>query len=158
MATADCVISIGPSVSNTWAKTGVSNCVVFAGVGVAATRVTWAGSAARRESVDWLPRADEMWFDARTGRPTRRFYQFMREVAENRLGGPQGQTVPQVATSVASTQTAVVEAVSFAQQVGQYAQGVAATVQATVEVAQTEGLAGAESIPETPSTPPTYEP
>lgn len=158
MASTDCVTSAGSYGAATYLKAGGTDCVTSAGLASATTRVTWAGTRARRESVDWLPRADEMWFDVKTGRPTRRFFQFMREVAENRLGGPQGQTVPQVATSVASTQTAVVEVASFSQRVGQYAQGVAATVRATVEVAQTEGLAGAESIPETPSTPPTYEP
>jgi hypothetical protein len=103
--------------------------------------------------MEWLPRADEVWIDLKTGRPTRRFFQFMHEVAELRLGGVQGLTVPQVKQDVDTTRSAVVGNITFTAQVSQYAQGVAATATASAQVAQDSGLAGAESIPPTPEPP-----
>lgn len=98
-------------------------------------------------------RADEAWFDPNTGRPTSRFFQFMHEIAENRLGGVDGYTIPQVSTSVTQTQTEVIATATYAQSVSAYAQGVAATATATAQVAQSNSLSGATSIPETPEPP-----
>jgi len=153
MASADCVSSVGVWSYATPTKNGGGACATYSGINSAAARVAWAGSRSPRKTLDWLPRADEVWFDPKTGRPTRRFYQFMREIAEERLGGVQGATVPQVQTSVINTQAEVAATTTYATQVGQYAQGVAATVAATAEVAQDAGLSGAETIPEVPTAP-----
>lgn len=121
---------------------------------VAATSPSWAGRArGARGEANWLPRPDESWFDPRTGRPSPRFYQFMREIAETRLGGVNGSTVTEVATSVSNTQTDVAAAITYSQSVASYAQGVAATANATAEVAQNSGLSGASSIPPPPDPP-----
>jgi hypothetical protein len=81
------------------------------------------------------------------------FFQFIREIAEVRLGGVNGTTVPQVQTTVAQTQTEVIATQSYATAVGAYAQGVAATATATAQVAQSNSLAGATSIPDAPEPP-----
>lgn len=156
MASADCVSSAGVWSYATPIKHGTGTCVTYCGINSAASRVAWAGSATPRRTIDWMPRADEVWFDPNTGRPTRRFYQFMHEIAEQRLGGVQGRTVPQVVQDVTSTQSAVVATTNYATQVGQYAASVAAVAVATAEVAQDSGLSGADSIPEVPPTPPKF--
>lgn len=153
MASADCVTSIGAWSYATPTKNGAGDCLTRAGINSAAARVAWGGSASPREKLDWLPRADEVWIDPKTGRPSRRFYQFLREIAEVRLGGVQGKSVPQVQTDVVNTQAEVAATTTFAAQVNQYAQGVAAVAAATTAVAQDSGLAGSESIPEVPPAP-----
>src|SRR5690606_40068919 len=125
MASADCVSSAGVWSYATPTKHGTSNCVTHSGINSAAARVAWAGTRSPRKVNDWLPRADEVWFDPKTGRPTRRFYQFMREVAEVRLGGVQGTTGTQVQDAVTSTQAEGVATSPLATQVNQYAQGAA---------------------------------
>lgn len=157
MASADCVTSIGAWSYATPTKNGASDCVTRAGINSAAARVRWAGNASPREKMDWLPRADEVWIDMKTGRPTRRFFQFMHEIAERRLGGVQGKTVPQVQTDVVNTQAEVAATTTFATAIGQYAAGVAASTMATVEVLQDTGASGSESIPEVPRLPPKYQ-
>lgn len=155
---ADCITSAGVWSYATPTKHGTADCGTAVGFNSAASRVAWAGTSSPRKTLDWLPRADEVWFDPKTGRPTRRFYQFMREVAEERLGGVQGKSVPQVATDVVNTQAEVAATVTYATQVGQYAQGIAATASATAAVAKDEGLSGAESIPDIPPNPKLQEP
>jgi len=124
------------------------------GILVAGTSPAWAGRAANREKVDWLPPAHIPWFDPKTGIPTKVFYQFIREIAETRLGGINGTTVPQVQTTVTQTQSEVIATQSYAVSVGSYAQGIAATATATAQVAVSNGLSGSGSIPSTPIPPP----
>jgi len=147
MASADCVTSIGAWSYATPTKNGAADCKTYVGFNSAASRVAWAGSTARRERVEWMPRADEPWFDPKTGRPTRRFYQFMHEIAEQRLGGVNGRTVPQVADDLTTTQGTVTATVNFATQAVQYSESVAATANATAEVLQANGEPGADTIP-----------
>ena len=148
-----CVSSSGVRSAATTYKVGPgSNCLTRCGTASAASRVAWAGSREKRESADWMPRADEVWIDLKTGRPTRRLFQFVAEM-ERRMGGINGASIPQVQQDVTNTQSAVVSTTNFAAQVSQYAQGVAATVQATAQVAVDGGLAGAETIPEVPTAP-----
>lgn len=156
MASADCVSSAGVWSYATPIKQGTGTCVTRSGVNSAASRVPWAGSSTPVARADWLPRADEQWFDPKTGRPTRRFYQFMREVAEERLGGVRGKSVPQVSQDVDTTRTAVVATTSYATQVGQYAASVAASADATAQVAKASSLPGWETIPEVPRDPPGF--
>jgi hypothetical protein len=120
----------------------------------AASSPAWSGRAsANRAKVDWLLRPDEMWIDSKTGRPSPRFYQFIREIAEVRLGGIQGVSVPQVATAVTQTQAEVVATTSYAEAAVAYSQGVAATATATAQVTTAAALPGSESIPIIPEPP-----
>lgn len=126
------------------------------GILVAGSSPAWAGRAGRRQKVDWLPPAHIPWIDPKTGIPTKVFFQFIREIAEVRLGGVNGTTVPQVETTVTQTQSEVIATQSYATAVGAYAQGVAATATATAQVAQSNSLSGSESIPDTPEPPETF--
>lgn len=135
----------------------MAGCASRAGVYSRATSSAGVTSV-RRSRVDWLPRADEQWIDPKTGRPTRRFYQFLREVAENRLGGVVGQTVPQVATAVSATSAVAATVGVFATQVRDYAVQVNESAEATRTVSVDNGLTGAGDIPPGPSAFPTYEP
>lgn len=129
------------------------SCVTRIGLLVAATSPAWAGRARQARSNNWMLRADEQWFDPKTGRPSPRFFQFMFEIAQNRLGGVNGASIPTVQTSVAQTQAEVVNTSSYARSVAVYAQGIAAAVDATTEVAQNNALTGADGIPGTPEPP-----
>lgn len=129
------------------------SCVTRIGLLVAATSPAWAGRARQARSSNWMLRADEQWFDPKTGRPSPRFYQFIREIAENRLGGIDGASIPTVQTTVTQTQAEVVATSTFARNVSIYAQGIAAAVDATTEVARNNALTGADGIPGTPEPP-----
>lgn len=158
MASADCLSSAGVWSYATPTKHGSADCSTYSGINSAASRVAWAGTSSPREKLDWLPRADEQWFDPKTGRPSRRFYQFIREIAEVRLGGVQGRTVPQVHSDVVQTQATTTATVSYATQLGQYAQGVAATAAATLQVLKDNAEPSAETVPAPPEEAPIYRP
>lgn len=129
-------------------------CEARVGTLAAAASPAWAGRAnAYRNQLPWLLRPDEMWIDPKTGRPTTRFFQFMREIAEVRLGGIQGTSVPQVATSVTQTQAEVLATTNYAEAAVAYAQGVAATATATAQVTTAAALPGSDSIPVIPEPP-----
>jgi len=152
MAAAGCAISVGFRSSAEPGTTNSVSCATVAGFASASAPVAWAGKDASRKVSDWLPRIDEKVIDPRTGFFTTRWYNYLREVGE-RLGGVQGPSIVQVQTSVSDTQAQVAEVTNYAVQVSDYAQGVAATSAATAEVAQTNGLSGASSIPPAPSPP-----
>src|SRR5690606_37927848 len=118
MASADCVSSAGVWSYATPTKNGAGDCRTYSGINSAAARVPWAGGRAKREAADWMPRADEAWTDPKTGRPSRRFFQFMSEM-ERRMGGINGASIPQVQQDVTNTQAEVVATSTFAAQVNQ---------------------------------------
>lgn len=156
MASTDLVTRVGVSGSTTYAKAGKSFLITRVGWGgelVPARGSTTTNTARTR---DWLLRADEIWIDPKTGRPSRRFFQLMREICETRLGGVNGRTVPQVIEDVATTQTEVAVTVNYATRLGEYTETIAATANATAEVLQTNGEPGAEDIPESPPTGPVW--
>lgn len=155
MASATGSIKVGLRAAVYSASPGRGSGVIRFGILVAGSSPAWAGRAGNRAKVDWLPPAHIAWFDPKTGRPTPVFFQFIREIAEVRLGGVNGTTVPQVQTTVTQTQSEVIATQSYAAQVGTYAQGVAATATATAQVAQNNSLTGAGSIPSIPDPPPT---
>lgn len=155
---ADCITSCGVYSAATPYKARTASCKTTGGVASAASSVTWAGNTGARRTNDWLPRADEVWFDVKTGRPTRRFFQFIREVAEVRLGGIEGKTVPQVHSDVVQTQATTSATVSYATQLGQYTQGVAATAAATLQVLKDNAEPSAETVPPPPEEAPIYRP
>jgi hypothetical protein len=134
-----------------------------AGVGLALGSVPWNTSNVKRKDVDWLPKPthpigkcpscktqipiDTLW------------YRFLREIAENKLGGSQGQSVAQVATTVTQTQTLVTAATGKVAETIAYARSIDDRASALVQVATDNALAGTSSVPP-PSTPPsgTIEP
>jgi hypothetical protein len=154
MTARTCVTAAGLRSSMAASIAKQRSCVSWLGLASAATSPAWAGRAnATRAKVDWLPPPHIAWFDPKTGRPTPIFAKAMHELFENRLGGIRGRTVAEVETSVTQTQAEVVAATTYAQNVASYAQGIAATASATAEVAQSNSLTGATSIPEAPEPP-----
>lgn len=153
MASASAEISVGFRSSAAPGTTNSASCAIRSGFAVAATPVSWAGNEASRDVADWLPRIDEPVFDARTNRFTPRWHNFFRTLGD-RLGGVQGQSVPQIVQAVTETQVQVASQVAYTNELATYTEGVAATASATAEVAQTNSLSGSTSIPIPPDPPP----
>lgn len=149
MATRDIVISLGAGLSVQRGR----DVLVSTGVGLGLGSVPWSGSRANRRSNRWLPRADIPWFDPRTGKPTPAFAAFMVELAENRMGGIDGATLPEVQVDTRATRAQAVAAAGIATDVNAYARGIAATVTTTAQVAQTAALPGSTAIPPVPDPP-----
>jgi hypothetical protein len=105
------------------------DCVTEVGFASAAAPAAWSGREASRRIADWLPRIEEPFLDARTGLISKRWYNYLRE---NQLA--------------VTTQ--------YATKVGDFAQGIAATAEATAQVAQNNSLSGSGSIPDTGDPPP----
>lgn len=127
------------------------------GVLVAGTSPPWAGRAAPRARVPWLPpiHVAPVLSDGKGGyRWNPDVYRALQWVFEEALGGINAPTLPQISTTVTQTQTEVVATQTYARQVDAYAQGVAATATATAQVAQNNSLTGAGSIPSAPEPPP----
>lgn len=123
---------------------------------VAASSPSWAGRAANRSRVPWLPpiHVSPVLPDGKNGwRWNPDVYRAIQWVFEEALGGINAPTLPQISTAITQTQTEVVSTATYAQNVAAYAQGIAATATATAEVAQSNGLVGAGSIPTTPAAP-----
>lgn len=151
MATASVTISGGASLTTPFARTvGLS-----IGPGIAIGSVAWNTSTAARKKVDWLPRADTPVLNA-NGTMSRSWYLFFKELAETRLGGVNGSTVTEVATTVTQTQAAVTDATNYAVALGQYARSIAASTESLATVAEANALTGASSVPDIsgPPTPP----
>jgi len=72
---------------------------------------------------------------------------FLRMWWQDRMGGDAGPTMAEVQTNVVETKTAAVNAAATAQAVTVQVNANAEALAATVEVAQTNGLSGSESIP-----------
>ena len=160
MASADCSISVGLHSSAAPGTTNTVTCSTIVGFASAASPVAWAGNIGSRNVSDWLPRIDEPFGTIRGNQVfvSTRWWNYLRELGV-RMGGVQGPTIPQVQQSLVETQTQVAATAVYAVQAVDYAASVAATAEATAEVAQTNGLSGAGSIPPTGNPPsrPNYQ-
>lgn len=149
MATATVAIYGGGSVSAPVGRTAV----VSIGPGAAIGNVAWNTSTATRAKVNWLPPANVPFLNTDGRTVSRPWYLFFQEIAETRMGGVHGQTVPQVAVSVTQTQTQVVAATSTLVETIAYARSIDATATALAQVASDNSLSGAESVPRTADPP-----
>jgi len=131
------------------------DCYTRFGVATSASPVAWAGGGSRRNFVDWLPKMSEPFGIVRDGKVyfTQQAWNFLRELSE-RVGGVNGPSIPQVVATQTAVQSQVAETLNYAVQGVDYATQVAATASATAEVAASNGLSGAGSIPETGDPPP----
>jgi hypothetical protein len=129
-----------------------------AGVGLALGSVPWNTSNAKRQKVPWLPNANVKFLNP-DGTVSRTWYLALHELFENRMGGVQGQSVAQVATTVTQTQTLVTAATGKVAETIAYARSIDDRASALVQVATDNALTGTSSVPP-PSTPPsgTIEP
>lgn len=136
--------------------------VVSTGTGAAFGNVPWNTSTALREANNWLPRADHSIGTCPKCKtripPDPLWYRYFKELSE-RMGGIQGQTIPQVATAVGQTQLQVVATTSAITDLTAYARSIDETASALAQVAVDNALTGAETVP-LPSDPPdsTIEP
>jgi hypothetical protein len=146
MASASCEIAVGFRSSAEPGTTNSVTCATVVGFATAASPVPWAGAEESRDVSDWLPRIDEPVLDPRTGRFNKRWWNYFRVLGE-RLGGVQGASIPQVQESVQATQILVAVNTASIDSAIAYTDSVAATAAATAEVAQTNNLSGADSIP-----------
>lgn len=158
MATRTVEFSIGPSF-----QVGRARPVSFSiGLGFATGSVPWNTSTATREKNNWLPRADHAIGTCPSCKtripPDPVWYRYFSELSE-RMGGIQGQTIPQVVTTVTQTQAQTLAVSSGYTEVVSYARSIAATAEALKQVVVDNALAGAETVP-LPSDPPdsTIEP
>lgn len=150
MATAACATVSGVRLSCYPIKVAVADCATVAGVNSATSRVAWGGSAAKRSRVNWIPGAHVPVLDA-AGRMSQPWYRFFQEIAENRLGGIEAATLPQVVTVQAQTQTQVIDVQAGVTSVGQQVSAVTDVVNTATQVAVDSGLSGATQIPVLPS-------
>jgi hypothetical protein len=160
MASATCEIAIGFRSSAEPGTTNSQTCAIAVGFSVSTASAAWSGTSEPRDVVDWLPRIDEaviVFRDQRgnivgRGYMTPRLWNYLRELG-SRMGGVQGASIPDIQTAIVETQQQVVANTAYVDSSIAYTTSVAATATAAAEVAQTNGLSGAGSIP-TPSPPP----
>lgn len=122
------------------------------GVGLALGSVPWNTSNASRQKVPWLPPATVKFLNP-DGTVTRTWYLALHELFENRMGGVQGQSVAQVATTVTQTKAQVTAATSKVVETIAYARSIDSRASALVQVATDNALTGTSSVPPA-STPP----
>ena len=75
------------------------------------------------------------------------WWRFLHDLFEQRLGGSQGDSIPDLTTTVVDTRTQAIAAVTGVSAVSQQVNANAQTLAATVQVAQTNSLTGASQIP-----------
>lgn len=156
MASATCKTSNGVRSAAAPFKVASSACVTRVGVASAASRVAWAGATGAKKNADWLPpqHIPPVVPDGKGGwRWNPVVYKAISYLFEQVVGGINGKTLPEAIRELQQTQAELVATTNYAEQVGTYAQSVATTVQAVTQVAQSNGLTGAESVPE-PAEPP----
>lgn len=106
MATATCKTVAGSYSAAQPFKLRSYTCMTIAGSEMAAANVAWGGSTAKRSRVNWIPGAHVPVLDAK-GRMSQPWYRFFHEIAENRLGGIDAPTVPEVVSTSEQTQAQV---------------------------------------------------
>lgn len=151
MATRTVTLSTGGSVGTGKARSRTVTLSLGPGLGIGS--VPWGGSPSLLDGVPWIPKAGTPFLlaDGRTLAPV--WDRCLRWLFETAIGGIRAPTPAQIHDTVAAVKQQAVETASYAEQVVGYVQGVAATATATAEVAQSNNLAGASSIPPPPDPP-----
>ena len=75
------------------------------------------------------------------------WFRFLHDLFEERLGGAQGDSIPDISTAVVSTRDQAIAATNGVSSVTQQVNANAQTLAATVQVAQNNSLTGATQIP-----------
>lgn len=158
MASVALVTSAGISSIATPVKARSTDLITRAGLLSAPSPVSWSGSSSALSRVPWIPKAGTPFLMVdNQGRMLNQvnpaWDRCLRWLFEDAIGGINAPTLPQVRATVTATQAQVVQTTTYAEQIGTYAAGIGSVAQATAEVAQSNGLTGAESIPETPERP-----
>ena len=157
MASATCAISLGYRAATAAAKGGRSQVDIFVGARVTSVKVANAAEISGTGPSNlkaWLPpqrtpiayvdingQQTPVYIDAST------WYRFLQYVAEIKLGGVNGPTLANVAADVVTAKSEASAAAIGQASIGQQVQANAQALAVTVEVAQTNSLAGADQIP-----------
>lgn len=154
MATATCQTIAGAYSAAQPFKVRSFTCATKAGAETAAGNVAWAGSTAPRKRVNWLPSpTTPLSLDGgKTIAPV--WYRALQELFENRLGGINGKTVPEIDSTAAAVQNQVLNVQNSAQAAVQTVNACVTAVNTAKQVAVNNNLAGATQIPTvTPTNP-----
>lgn len=153
MASTSLTTSAGIRLTAASFKVRSTSLTTSAGVSSSPQTPPWAGSGALLSRVPWIPKAGTPLSldNGRTLNPV--WDRCLRWLFEEAIGGLSAPTPAQTRETVAQVQVQVVDTANYTEQVAAYATGIATTTQATVEVAQSNGLTGAESIPAPPEPP-----
>jgi hypothetical protein len=149
MATATCRTVAGVFSGSNPTRVGTGFCATKAGVASATARVQWGGSDASRDQVSWLPPANVPIVDA-NGRVSQAWYKFFVEIATRRLGGIDGQTIPQVVGTQGSVQDQVLSVQQSVQSVGSQVAAVTDVVNTQTEVSKASNLSGSGQLSKLP--------
>jgi len=142
MATTTCSTIAGAYSAAQPFKVRLFTCMTIAGAEMATGNVAWGGSASKRQRVDWLPGAQVPVLDA-GGRMSKPWYRFFQEIAQNRLGGIDAKTLPEVETTTAKTQEQVLSVQSNTDLAVQAVNACVTAVNTTRQVAVNSNLSGA---------------
>lgn len=136
MASSSAVVYFSPRmVSGLLTQSGVSvsdQSKLIAWLPSAQQAMGWVTIDGKRHRVEWEPVV----------------YKFLQFVANVKLGGPNAATLPDVILSVDTSIENAAEAVSQVNAVAQQAQANAEALAATVDVIRTDGIPGADQIPD----------
>lgn len=156
MASATCKTYAGVRLQSVAFKVRSASLISRAGLASATGRVAWGGSDSLLAQVPWIPKAGTplLMADGRTMAPV--WDRCFRWLFEQYIGGVMAKTAVQIQTAVTETQVQVVATATYAELAVNYAAGVGSTASVTREVALSNSLAGAGSIPIVPTRPPKF--
>lgn len=137
-------------ISNAAFHSTTSSGIIYAGTGSAAGAVPWGAKPTKQKDTHWMPNATVPVLD-KNGNMNRPWYLFFKEVAENRLGGINAESVPQVAVKQNQVNAYLVDVQSGVVNMGAQVAAITDTVNTQTEVAQANALAGATQISKLPS-------
>lgn len=145
MAATTCVTRLGARSSAFPFSTATRSASTILAVAVAASAPAWAGSAAGRKQVFWLPAANVPFLD-NAGRVSPAWYRAFVEAFENRLGGVSAPGIGEVITTTANVQAQIVGVQTLATGALTVANASADAVNTVAAVSQSAGLPGADEI------------
>lgn len=150
MATATCKTVGGVLSASTYIHNATSFAKTVGGVVSATGKVAWAGTNAAQKYVNWLPNASTPVLDA-NGRMNPVWYKFLKEIADNRLGGVSAPTVTQVVDTQTQVQAQITATDTVVQASIVQSNAIATAVNTQTAVSQQNNLSGANQIPKAPT-------
>jgi len=146
-------ISLGVFLGNTSKKGGAASAQIIAGAleqpqpYSGGTGIQQSASAANQKLQ--LPTSQFIGTVEKDGRVRINpdWYRFLHDLFEQRLGGVQGDSIPDLSNTVVDTRAQAITAVNGVSAVSQQVDANAQTLAATVQVAQNNSLTGSTQIP-----------
>lgn len=153
MATETASISIGVKFGNTSKKGGAASAQIV--TGALEQPQPYSGGTGIAQSANsaslklQLPTSQFIGTVEKDGRVRINpdWFRFLHDLFEQRLGGAQGDSIPDLSTTVVDTRAQAITAINGVSAVSQQVDANAQALAATVQVAQTNSLAGSTQIP-----------